>query len=533
MISFNGEIYKHNQLRQQLEKQGYQFHSNSDTEVLLYLYAERGVEMLKDLHGMFAFSLWDNKSKRLLIARDPYGIKPLYYSDNGSTIRVASQVKALLAGGMISETTSPAGIAGFFLFGHMPEPYTQYQDVFSLPAGCYAFIDESGLHEPERFFDIRQGFDGSADVSEKEAQQIVFEAMSECIKYHLVSDVPVGVFLSAGIDSGAILSLAGEEGCRHLQSLTLAFEEFAGSESDESPLAAKVATHFSIEHHHKLMLGSDEFSDGLDSFFEAMDQPTIDGLNTFFVSKAVSEQGWKVALSGVGGDEIFCGYPSFRDIPKWMRTMGVPSRIPGLGGLFSHLTSHIPQVNPKFSGLVKYGGTYAGAYLLKRGIFLPEDLPELIGKELAEEGLRQLSVTEHITQRIGDGEKPVKTVISLLESSLYMRNQLLRDADWAGMAHSLEIRTPFVDAHLIRKIAPVLATQWNTNGKGLLSSSLKNPLPKTITSRTQTGFTTPISKWLQSDCRLDAWKDIPSLNSEGTPWARRWAMVVAKRQKLI
>lgn len=534
VISFNGEIYNFRELRQKLENNGCVFHSDSDTEVLLHLYAEKGMAMLNDLRGMFAFALWDNERRCMMIARDPYGIKPLYYANDGQTIRVASQVKALMSGGMISATKCPAGIAGFFLFGHVPEPYTQYQDVSSLPAGHFAIVDESGMHDPVCYFDLPQAFEGSADLSAKEAQDIVFEAMSESLKYHLVSDVPVGVFLSAGIDSGAILSLAGKDGCRHLQSLTMAFEEFAGSENDESPLAAQVASHFHIEGHHKRMLGSDEFSADLDTLFEVMDQPTIDGLNTFFVSKAVSELGWKVALSGVGGDEMFCGYRSFRDIPRWVSAMAIPSRIPFLGDVFqsafSALSPHSSVLHPKFAGLLKYGGSYSGAYLLRRGLFLPEELPELIGQEMAEEGLKQLSVTDHITQRIGDGEKPVKTVVILLESSLYMRNQLLRDADWAGMAHSLEIRTPFVDAHLIRKIAPVLATQWNINGKGLLSSSLKSPLPEMITSRAKTGFSTPISKWLQSDKRLDAWKRIPSLTRKGTPWARRWAYVTASRQ---
>ena len=151
-------------------------------------------------------------------------------------------------------------------------------------------------------------------------------------------------------------------------------------------MASQVSSHYQAGEHHKRILGSEEFSADLDTFFIAMDQPTTDGLNTFFVSKAVSELGWKVALSGVGGDEMFCGYPSFQDIPKWVRTMSMPSRIPGLGGVFSHLTSHIPHLNPKAAGLIKYGGSYAGAYLLRRGVFLPDDLPELMGAENGRRG---------------------------------------------------------------------------------------------------------------------------------------------------
>lgn len=536
VVSFNGEIYNYRELRQKLESKGCLFHSDSDTEVLIHLYAEKGTAMLNELRGMFAFTLWDNEHCCMMIARDPYGIKPLYYANDGRTIRVASQVKALLAGGMVSEIPSPAGIAGFFLFGHMPEPYTQYQDVSSLPAGCYAIIDKSGMHEPERYFDLRQVFDGSADISEKESQNIVFEALSESLKYHLISDVPVGVFLSAGVDSGAILSLAGNDGCRGLQSVTLSFDEFSDTLQDESALAAHVASYYHAGYHQKRLLDSAEFIANLDRFFKAMDQPTTDGINSFFVSKAASELGWKVALSGVGGDEMFCGYPSFRDIPRWVQAMSISSSIPGVYSVFASLASlasHFLLLNPKFSGLVKYGDSYAGAYLLRRGIFLPEELPELIGKEMAEEGLRQLAVLGYIDKYIGGKEKSEKAIVSLLESSLYMRNQLLRDADWAGMAHSLEIRTPFVDAHLIRKIAPILSTQWNAMGKGLFTSSLQRPLPEMIISRAKTGFSTPIAKWLQSDNRLDEWKSIPSLRHNQTPWARRWAYVVASRAGMV
>ncbi len=536
-ISFNGEIYNYKELRTTLENKGYKFNSQSDTEVLLHLYHEKGVSMLSELRGMFAFSLWDETQNTMLLARDPYGIKPLYYANDGKTIRVASQVKALLTGGMISKTKSPAGVAGFFLFGHMPEPYTQYQDVFSLPAGSYAVIDQSGMHEPIQYFDLSQAFNCVADVSKKEAQQIVYEAMSESLKYHLVSDVPVGIFLSAGIDSGAILSLAGEDRCRKLQTLTLAFEEFMGSENDESHLSAQVSSHYHAGEHHKRVLGSKEFSNDMNNFLNAMDQPTIDGLNTFFVSKAASELGWKVALSGVGGDEMFCGYPSFKDIPQWVSRMNMPSQIPFFGSAFynvvSHVSSHIQSINPKMAGIVKYGGSYAGAYLLRRGIFLPEELPEIMGSEMAEEGLKQLSVIDHIEHHIGSDERPENIKVSLLESSLYMRNQLLRDADWAGMTHSLEIRTPFVDAHLIRKIAPVLATHWNTPGKGLVASSLKRALPRKITSREKTGFSTPISKWLQTDKQLDTWKNIPLLQHDHTPWARRWAYIIANIEGMV
>jgi len=535
VITFNGEIYNHRELRKELEVLGYQFYSRSDTEVLIYLYAEKGAAMLNDLRGMFSFSLWDNKKKQMFIARDPYGIKPLYYADNGESIRIASQVKSLIAGGKVSRAKSSVGTVGFFLFGHMPEPYTQYKSVFSLKAGHYIFIDEFGVNEPVCYFNLISLFKNSVDMPKKEARSIIFEAMEDSLKYHLVSDVPVGVFLSAGIDSGAILSLAGASKCKNLETLTLSFEEFNGTDNDESPLASKVSLYYNTAKHHHRMLEKREFLEDMDAFFKAMDQPTTDGLNTYFVSKAVSELGWKVALSGIGGDEMFCGYPSFNDIPKWVNIIKYPSKIPGVSTFFSYLMSHSSLVNPKLKGLLRYGGSYSGAYLLRRGLFLPEELPEFLGEDIAEEGLQELLILNHISECKGAlVNMPEKIIVSLLESSLYMRNQLLRDADWASMAHSLEIRTPFVDAYLIKKIAPVLMTEWNTYGKELFSLSLKNSLPKVIQSRAKTGFATPLSQWLKSDTRLDAWKRVSSLNdNKNTPWARRWAYIIADREGLV
>lgn len=536
VISFNGEIYNYQELKQKLERCGYEFCSHSDTEVLIHLYAEKGEAMLNDLRGMFAFSLWDNERRCMLIARDPYGIKPLYYSDNGRTIRIASQVKAIMAGTGVSKALSPAGVAGYFLFGHLLEPFTVYQDVSALPAGSYAMIDQYGMREPVRYFELAELFDANITVSEEEARHAVYEALSESLQYHLVSDVPVGVFLSAGIDSAAILSLAGEERCRALQSVTLSFGEFSGSLLDESILAAELSAHFHAGAHKKRLLEESEFLADIDNFFDVMDQPSIDGLNTYFVSKAAAELGWKVALSGIGGDELFCGYSSFKDIPGWVDRTGLASRIPFAGELFNIAGRALfPRmgINPKAAGIVKYGGSYASAYLLKRGLFLPKELPQLLGRDMAEEGLKQLSIIRHIDLCLGDRETEGRTAVSILESSMYMRNQLLRDTDWSGMSHSLEIRTPFVDAHLVRKIAPALASQWNSPGKGLFTASLRSPLPETVASKAKTGFTTPVSLWLEQDGHLDAWKEMSCLHGAKIPWARRWAYVVARREGLL
>jgi len=389
VITFNGEIYNYHQLRSQLENKGYQFHSNSDTEVLLHLYHEFGIEMLRDLRGMFAFALWDGRQGKLFLARDPYGIKPLYYADDGWQIRAASQVKALLAGGRLSREYEPAGLAGFYLLGSVPEPWTIYRGIQALPAGHYLLVSQTGVSEPISWCNVASMFlEASRSdlvMSKDDAFAEIRLALQDSVEAHLVSDVPVGLFLSSGIDSGALAGLVSERDQR-AETVTLGFSEYQGRADDETPLAREIAEHYGLRHYAQLV-GQQEFARHLPNILAAMDQPSIDGINTWLVSRAAAAQGWKVALSGVGGDELLGGYPSFRDIPRWVGRLAVPSRIPFLGSAFyfiaSHLTGIASMSNPKFAGMLKYGGTYSGAYLLRRGLFLPEELPTVMGDDLA------------------------------------------------------------------------------------------------------------------------------------------------------
>ena len=230
VVTFNGEIYNYRELRKGLEAKGKIFRSHSDTEVLLHLYAERGEEMVHDLRGMFAFALWDGRRQSLFLARDPYGIKPLYYADDGWTVRFASQVKALLAGGRVSREPEPAGWVGFCLFGSVPEPYTTYQEIRALPAGSTLWVDRIGPCEPKPYFSIAAVY-RRAECDRTPApdrQFAIREALFDSVRHHLVADVPVGAFLSAGVDSGALVGLMRDSGQSDLQTVTLAFEEFKG-----------------------------------------------------------------------------------------------------------------------------------------------------------------------------------------------------------------------------------------------------------------------------------------------------------------
>ena len=550
VVSFNGEIYNYRALRQSLEANGCVFHSDSDTEILLHLYAVKGEAMLEDLRGMFAFALWDARKQALLLARDPYGIKPLYVADDGWTVRFASQVKALLTSPRVSRLPEPAGLAGFYLFGSVPEPYTLYQEIRAVPAGAYVWVYGAGPCEPVSYCSIARIWaeaEETPPVAPRDLPALVREAVLDSVRHHLIADVPVGAFLSAGIDSGALIGLIGdaraavrqggeasatEEGT--LQTLTLAFEEFRNTNADEAPLAQQVARHYGVDHRVRIV-GEAEFQADLPRILAAMDQPSIDGINTWFISKATKEAGIKVAVSGVGGDELFGGYPSFRDIPRWMHLLWLPGCLPGLGALADHLqvafSPLFRHLNPKAAGMLRYGGKLPGAYLLRRGLFLPRDLPDLLGKDLAEAGLMRLQPLRHIESRLvsdGTALTPRSNYgrIATLEAALYMRNQLLRDTDWASMAHSLEVRTPLVDIQLLKALAGPLVTARGGVSKHLLAESPACPLPKNVVDRAKTGFTTPIASWQQRGDSAQVWKQVPSLDHSNCPWARRWGRAV-------
>ena len=518
-IVFNGEIYNYRELRDELTAAGEQFETTSDTEVLLRLYRRDGAAMLPKLRGMFALCIWDERTRSMFLARDPYGIKPLYYANDGATVRVASQVKALLAGGAVSTARDPAGIAGFLLRGSVPEPFTMYWSVRAVPAGSWMTITTAGPSQPISYFSLAAVLRDavhSRSHSQKERRQIIRDAVTESVRYHLVSDVPVGAFLSSGRDSSSVVALATETGTL-MRTVTLRFEEYVSTPKDEAPLAEIVARQYETQHATWTLTGQ-RFRDELPNALEAMDQPSIDGLNSYFVCKAASELGWKVALSGTGGDELFGGYSTFRIIPRLVRSLSLFRYLPTAARLFERGYSKVmprrhEKFSPKTAHTLKYAHSYEGAYLMKRGLFLPEELPELIGEDTAKEGLERLGILDLIRETITPDPGTPFARVAAFESALFMRNQLLRDIDWASMAHSLEVRVPLVDAWLLRKVAPVVFTSRRRDGKELLARSPRTPLPEAVLTRKKTGFTLPINEWLQREH-----KEVP--HSFGMrPWA--------------
>jgi asparagine synthase (glutamine-hydrolysing) len=498
-ITYNGEIYNYHELRSRLESRGHIFRSTSDTEVLLKLYEEKGSEMLDDLRGMFALAIWDSRNRSLFLARDPFGIKPLYYSDNGATIRVASQVKALLSGGVVDTSPEPAGHVGFLLWGSVPEPYTLYKSIKSLPAGCSLSVDYRGNKTLKQFCSIPRELAQSAELSVQltsdQAQQKLRDTLLDTVRHHLIADVPVGTFLSSGLDSATLTALAAEVSQNTQHTVTLGFREFSGSRNDEVPLAELVARLYGTRH-STVYVEKYDFIDEMRLLLDAMDQPTIDGVNSYFVCKAAVKAGLKVAISGLGGDELFGGYPGFRQIPLLVKNIGPFGSVPGFGKGFRLLT--VPLIkhltSPKYAGLLEYGGSYGGAYLLRRSLYMPWELPSLLDGEMVREGWGELQTM----LRLNDTTHSVPggyLKVAALDMCWYMRNMLLRDSDWASMAHSLEVRVPLVDLHLLRKVVPLLSSGTPV-GKREMALTPSTPLPDSVISRRKTGFIVPVRDWM-------------------------------------
>jgi asparagine synthase (glutamine-hydrolysing) len=323
--------------------------------------------------------------------------------------------------------------------------------------------------------------------------------MSESLARHLIADVPVGLFLSAGRDSATVAALMCEQGeAAKIDAITLGFAELAGSPADEAPLAQLLARHLGVRHSVR-HITQDEFHAARAQILTDMDQPSIDGVNSWLVAKAAREMGLKVALSGVGGDEMFAGYDTFTQVPAIAQRLAWAADWPGLGRAFRQALA--PWVgaftSPKAAGLLEYGATLAGAYLLKRGLFMPWELPALLGEPMARDGLESLAQLRHLEQSTL-GLSHDRERMTALEIGNYMKNQLLRDTDWAGMAHGLEIRTPLVDTHLFENLLPLRA------GKADMAATPKRALPAEILHRPKSGFTVPIARWM-GEPNLRAW----------------------------
>jgi len=508
-IVFNGEIYNYAELRNEL-KAGYSFSTHSDTEVVLAAYRADPESFMDTLEGMYAFVIWDAPRKRIVAARDPYGIKPLYYADDGRTLRIASQVRALRQCAEVSGELDPEAAYGFFCWGYVPEPRTLFRSIRSLPAGHRMVVEEGGRACISSFADVASAFEVPPTRADpEEAAAGIADALHRSIKRHLVADVPVGVFLSAGIDSTTLASELTALSPTPPQAVTLEFTEYAGTAHDEGSLARTVAGELGIPHHTE---GLDEraFFEQLEPALANMDQPSVDGINTYFASLAAKNAGLKTVVSGVGGDELFAGYDIFRELPRWHALRRMLPTLRPLGpvirasvGLMRSFDWGRRRIPPKLAGIAETSADMRDLYTLRRGLFLPHEARRLVHEITGLEIDRDLHPTDVLQWHDGWSGKPNYKNIAAAESTLYLRNQLLRDSDWASMAHSLELRTPLVDYKLLCETAPLLAGLPGVS-KALLRSRVPRTYDHAVRERRKTGFNTPVDDWIGRSGLMDA-----------------------------
>ncbi|MEM7359212.1 MAG: asparagine synthase (glutamine-hydrolyzing) [Pseudomonadota bacterium] len=516
-ITYNGEIYNYKELREQLEQRGEHFTGSSDTEVILRLYQLEGADFLQRLRGMYALFIWDNKQHCGFAARDPLGIKPFYYWANKYSLAFASEIRALLKTELFDARLNPAGLSSYLTRGTCSEPDTLVEDIKQLPAG-HTLLWENGQCTLNSFSNI--DFTPSK-MDHDAAIRLTRSALEDSVKAHFVADVPVGIFLSGGIDSTALLALARLVTDQTINTYSIAFEDPAWNEGD---IAKRVAAHFDTNH-TELVMTAAQAKSLFNDYLEAVDQPSIDGFNTYCVAKLAHEYGEKVVLSGLGGDEMFAGYKSFTLLPKMTRWSRWASKIGPLPGtVFTGLaklsgSKYSGRLN-RISDFLSDPGSLLAAHQSLRGIFSNREAEALCKKISGAQGINNSS-----EQTIGNSEMSIANQISELELSTYMRNQLLRDSDVMSMAWGLELRVPLVDFQLLQTIAPIPAEIRLQPGKRLLVESVPE-LPDWVVNRPKQGFRFPFDEWFNEEMEsLPIHSQIPHWISL-TPWYRRWAISV-------
>lgn len=517
LITYNGEIYNFNELRDELIAQGVEFKSQSDTEVILRLFERDGPACVNRLVGMFAFAIWDSKEKSCFLARDPLGIKPLYYSAFPRDLIFASEVRAILQSNQVAKCISSESLFNYFLNGTVAEPNTLLEGVRVLPAGHYLLWQNNRVTVTEYWhvkFSSKWG-------NGAEPADFLRDALLQSVKRHFVSDVPVGVFLSGGVDSSAIVALAKVSGYEDLRTFSISLDDPKLNEGD---VAARTADHFGTRHTDWRLTGATGAS-LLDEFIDKIDRPTIDGFNTFCVSKVAHDAGLKVVLSGLGGDELFGGYQTFQRVPTILEWGIAMNRVP----TFRHWIGRVLERTLPSSPLRRIGSFFEGpatiesAYQTVRGVFTPGEASLLCRHYLGDEVVFEKTTVDPLISDVSPQD-----AVAQLEIERYMRNQLLRDSDVFSMAFSLELRVPFVDRKLVECAARIPAEQRLRKGKRLLVEAVPE-IPDWVVNRKKQGFVFPFANWMRAE-----WRTILSERHTvaGVPlasWYQKWSIFVLER----
>jgi asparagine synthase (glutamine-hydrolysing) len=498
-IVYNGEVYNFQELRAELEKLGDTFVSHCDTEVVLKAYARWGAGALTRFRGMFALAIWDARERTLFLARDRLGIKPLYFTRGPAGFAFASEVRALLATGFAERRLSRRALTSYLAFGAVSGPDVILDGVRSLPPGHYLVWKDGDVVERE-FWSIPliPERDAHFDDEVRALRPILHEA----VRLRLIADVPVGVFLSGGVDSSAIVALATEASSSPVHTFTVTFDEERHS---EAAFAAEVARRYGCDH-HQVHLPASEAVGTFGRAIEALDQPAADGMNTYFVSKAARAAGHTVALSGLGGDELFAGYGHFRSFARLAALARAAAQLPpgvhrALGAAES--IPMAPIQLRKLSMLLAGEGTNAATYAACRAMFTPEERRALLAPGFDEPGFLGVTLPAglHAGGAAPRGVGPVNAYAAF-ELTNYTRYTLLRDTDVMSMAHALEVRVPLLDHVLVERTmrTPGALKIGGSQNKPLLTAAVTG-LPDSAIKRPKMGFTLPYDAWFRGPLR--------------------------------
>lgn len=505
VLVYNGEIYNFQELKQTLTGHGFAFRGRSDTEVVLRAYEQWGIECLTRLKGMFAFALWDAERQRLVMARDHLGIKPLYYALwPGKGCLFASEIRGLLAGDVIPFTVDRRALAGYLAYGAVQDPSTIVEGVQALPRGSWLEVDALGqVVARGDYWNFPAPTCADSGASFRELADEGRALLEQAVRRHLLSDVPVGVFLSSGLDSTAILGLARLATSDQVHAFTVSFPE-DGAQA-EGPVARETAHRLDVVY-HECQVDESTALTWIEDGLARMDQPAMDGLNTYMVSRAVRREGIAVALSGQGGDELFGGYRSFLGIPHWYRRMSrLRALTPPLRAALVRLATigMTSTYRGKAQDIARTGPDLLGLYFQSRRLLSNADLAWLGLRASALNLSDSFHPPELDSRRYLIPNDPVATV-GRLESVYYLGNTLLRDSDVFGMANSLEIRVPFLDRDLVEWVFRLPGATLLPQGaphKFLLREMCGDLYAPILTRLPKRGFTPPFALWLLGPLR--------------------------------
>lgn len=479
-LVFNGEIYNFKELRSELMQLGHVFHTTGDTEIILKAYKEWGTSAFSRFNGMFALAIHDQMKQKVILARDHAGIKPLYYSLNKNGLIFASEVRAFTSLKPDWEE-DPNWKKYFLLFGFLPEPHTTLKDVHPLPKGTFLQIDTRTLTYSTHFF--HRFYYNYSILNEEEALVRIREELQDAVKRHLFADAPIGLFLSGGIDSSLLTLIAQQQAGEQLRTLSIVFDDEKYSEKKFQDLIIKKTR----VHHESFLIGEKEFKNSFSDIIESIDQPSNDGINSYFICKYARAYGLKAVLSGIGADELFGGYPSFQ------RTglLGVLKKVPKAT---YRLLNYMPDDKKQRLSFLQHPQSIID-YLYNRGFFIPEEVARLL--DCTEEEIIQLLDVVDLPpfyEKLDAHEQ-----VSYLETNWYMQNQLLKDTDYMSMWHSIEVRVPFLDRRLmdlVYQIAPSVRYSPE-QAKHLLIKAFHFELPRAIWDRPKHGFVFPFETWMK------------------------------------